>query len=188
RKLDLCLDLAVGQEFDAALLASHQARLHHGGSVDRRFGVDKPRVDGSLNLAEVDLIEHQGKRRVAKSALRQAPVERHLAAFEALVAIAGARGLTLAAAASGLAYAGADAAPDAHALFARARLVRDLIEFHRSVLLLRISDNAHKVLDLADHAAGCGRVRKVACAPDLVEAEPDQRLPLIKVTPLRAAH
>ena len=52
---------------------------------------------------------------VVEAALGQAPMQRHLAAFEALDAHARARGLALAAAAAGLALARADAAADAHA-------------------------------------------------------------------------
>src|SRR5262249_21054973 len=99
--------------------------------------------------------------RIAEPALRQAPVQRHLAALEALDAHAGTRGLPLAAAATGLAHPGADAAPDAHTLPARARLVRDLIEFHRSVLLLLIL----RLRPRAQGAAPCGSCRALPAYP-----------------------
>jgi hypothetical protein len=58
-------------------------------------------------------------------------MQRHLAAFKALDAHAGARGLALAAAACSLALAGADATADPHALLARAGIVGDIAELHR---------------------------------------------------------
>src|SRR4029078_3806027 len=138
---DLSFDLAIAEEFHAGLLAAHQTRFHHGRSVDRHLGIDqaglnggrylcaaRAGINGGLYLADVDLIEHQGKRRIAEPALRQSPVQGHLAALETLDTHAGARGLDLAAATTRLAHAGADAAPDAHALLARARPIRDLIE------------------------------------------------------------
>ena len=97
-----------------------------------RAGVEHAGVDRRLHPAEIDLVELERERRVAEAALGQAAMQRHLAAFEALDAHARARGLALAAAAAGLALAGADAAADAHALLARARLVGDLVEFHRT--------------------------------------------------------
>ena len=58
-----------------------------------------------LDFAEIGLIELDGERCVAEAALGQAPVQRHLAAFEALDAHARTRGLALAAAAGLLALA-----------------------------------------------------------------------------------
>src|SRR6185436_12114612 len=66
-----------------------------------------------------------------EAALRQAAVERHLAALEGVQRDAGARLLTLVAAAGGLALARADAAPDAHAPLVGALVVADLVELHR---------------------------------------------------------
>jgi hypothetical protein len=86
------------RSFTPALLAAHQTRFHHGRSVDRHLGIDQAGINGGLYLADVDLIEHQGKRRIAEPALRQSPVQGHLAALEALDTHAGARGLSLAAA------------------------------------------------------------------------------------------
>src|SRR5215472_7617268 len=123
-------------------------------------------------------------------------MERHLAALEALNSHTGPRSLALAAASAGLAHARADATADAHALLARTRLVGDLVEFHRSVLLFRVvncalfrvANHAYQVLHLADHAAGCRSIRQIARPADFVETEPDQRRTLIVVAPLRAAH
>src|SRR6185312_12210421 len=134
REFSLGLELAIAEQLHAGLLAPHQTGLDHGGGVDRRLDVDEAGVDRRLHLAEVDLVELDGERRVAEAALRQAAMQRHLAALEALDAHAGARGLALAAAASGLAHAGANAAADAHAILARAGIVGDLVEFHRPVL------------------------------------------------------
>ena len=81
----------------------------------------RPRLTSLSLRANIVLLE---------AALGQAPMQRHLAALEALDAHAGARGLALAAAAAGLALAGADAAADALALLARAGVVGDFVEFH----------------------------------------------------------
>src|SRR5690606_2719782 len=70
--------------------------------------------------------------RVREATLGQAPINRHLAALEAVDRHAGARLLTLDAAAAGLARSGADAAPDALARMCRALLVTQFVEFHRS--------------------------------------------------------
>ena len=60
-------------------------------------------------------------------------MQRHLAALEAAECDAGTCGLALAAAAGGLAEAGADAAPDADAHLARADFIPDLVQPHGSV-------------------------------------------------------
>src|SRR3546814_14923823 len=60
----------------------------------------------------------------------QAPVQRHLAALEALDGHAGARLLALVAVARGLALAGADAAADPLAVLGGARIVAQLVESH----------------------------------------------------------
>src|ERR1700687_920468 len=52
---------------------------------------------------------------------------------------------------------------------------------------LRVADHAHQMLNLADHAARRQRIRQVADAADLVQAEPDPRGALVMVAPLRAA-
>src|SRR5262249_40301902 len=77
-------------------------------------------------------IEVEGKD-IVEAALRQTPVQRHLTTLKALDADAGARGLALAAAPAGLALAGPDAAADAHAALAGARVVGNLVELHGAV-------------------------------------------------------
>src|SRR6185437_15051929 len=134
RELDLGLELAAAQELHAALGAPHQAGFHQSLDRDRAIRVDPAGIDRRLDLADIDLVELDRKRSVAEAALGQAAVQRHLAALEPLDAHAGTRGLALAAAAAGLAHAGADAAADAHAILARARIVGDLVQFHRCVL------------------------------------------------------
>src|SRR5262249_54464918 len=99
--------------------------------IDHRAGIEPPGIDRRLNPAEIDLVEPERERRVAKAALGQPAMQRHLAALEALDAHAGTRGLALAAAPAGLARAGADAAADAAALLARARAVGELVKLHR---------------------------------------------------------
>jgi hypothetical protein len=114
-------------------------------------------------------------------------MERHLAAFESLDADAGARSLTLAASTAGFPHPGTNAAANAHALFARAWLVGNLVEFH--VLILTelmclmlgwppspaktsfcFPDHFDQMLNFADHSADRRRIRKVSHAPDLVQA------------------
>ena len=72
----------------------------HGHSRIELAGIDR-----RLNLAEIDFVELARERRIARAALRQPPMQRHLAAFKALDAHARTRGLALAAAASLLALA-----------------------------------------------------------------------------------
>src|SRR5262249_1562060 len=150
-------------------------------------------VDRCLHPADVHLVELLGKD-VVEPALGQTPVQWHLAAFEPLDAHARARGLALAAAAAGLAHARADAAPDAHAAFARPGPMGRLVELPRSLLALRprlaarrnlklfAPDHAHEVRDLADHAANRRRVGQLGHPADAVEPEPDQGFPLRVLT------
>ena len=82
-------------------------------------------------------------------------MQRHLAAFEALDAHAGARRLALAAAAAGLALARADAAADADALLGAPGLSAIWLSFIASILSLAL-DDADEMRHLGDHAAGRG--------------------------------
>src|SRR5690606_39079459 len=82
------------------------------------------------------------KRRVLEAPLGQAPMQRHLAALEALDGDTRTRGLALAAAAAGLAHAGADAAADADPLLSRTRTRSNLIQLHRNVLVLSAASSA----------------------------------------------
>src|SRR4051794_18240529 len=103
-------------------------------------------------------------------------MQRHLAAFRALDAHAGARGLALAAAPRLLALARADAASHAHTLLARARVGGEFSEPHgRESQKLLLADDADEVLHFRDHPANFGRISELADAPDLVELEPEQR-------------
>src|SRR5262245_15575508 len=132
RKFDPGFKFAFTEELYSTFFAAHQPCFHHDCSIDGSLGVDQAGIDRSLNLAEIDFIELGRERRIAEAALWQAPMERHLAALKTLDPDACSGGLTLAAPAAGLAHSRADAAADPHALFTRTRLVRDLIEFHRT--------------------------------------------------------
>ena len=72
--------------------------LTSDSTVDGLVGVDQLGVDRVLQPVEIDLGEVEPED-VVEAALRQAPMQRHLAAFEALDAHARTRGLALAAAA-----------------------------------------------------------------------------------------
>src|SRR6185312_9984331 len=98
------------------------------------LNLERAGVDRLLHIAQIDFIELDRERRVAEAALRQAAMQRHLAAFEALDAHARARGLAFAAAAAGLAHARTNTAADAVAVLAGARIVGDLVKFHRTSL------------------------------------------------------
>src|ERR1700730_1251918 len=134
------LDIQLGLEFTAAEQPHARLRTPDDAGFNQRFGVDgilgveQLGVDRLLQAVEVDLGEFEPED-VGEAALGQPPVDRHLAALEALDAHAGTRGLALAAAARGLALAGADATADAHALLARAGVVGDIAELHRSLPL-----------------------------------------------------
>src|SRR5204863_7703644 len=116
--------------------------------------------------------------------------QRHLAAFEALAAPAGARGLTLTAAPAGLAFPRADAAPDPLAGLPRA-VVGKLVEFHWPVpccsAASALVNDAHEVVDLVDHAAHRRTVLQRGTAMQLVQPQPDQGLALVETPADRAA-
>src|ERR1700751_5547380 len=101
------------------VLCPHRARADQTGRLER-VEIDH------IGFQRAELVEqHLGRiaRHLrAEADFRQTPLHRHLAAFEARLdlALAGARVLALVTAARGLAEAGADAAADAHAHFARA--------------------------------------------------------------------
>src|SRR5439155_24250510 len=139
-----------------------------------------------LHLAEVHLVQPQRKLDVLEATLGQPPVQRHLAALEALDAHARARSLALAAASAGLADARADAAADAKALLDRAFARGDLVELHGPFSLFAF-DHADDMANLVDHAAGHRCVGQIARAADLVQPEPDQGRALGVMAPLRAA-
>src|ERR1700731_3969072 len=120
--IQLGLDFTTAEQPDAILRTPQNAGFHQRLGVDGARGVERLGVDRPLDAVEVDLGKFEPED-IVEAALRQAPMQRHLAAFEALDAHARARGLALAAAARGLALAGADAAADPHALLARAGIV-----------------------------------------------------------------
>src|ERR1044072_1145177 len=130
REGHLGLRFAIAKKPHPVMGPAQQPRLDQRSSVDGRAGIELARVDRPLHAAEIDLVELELERLV-EAALRQPPVQRHLAAFEALDGDTRARGLALAAAAAGLALAGADAAADTRAVLARSGPVGDLVEFHR---------------------------------------------------------
>src|SRR6266849_9426676 len=110
-KLQRHLDFTPAEQTDTILGAPQHNAPNQGLDVDRILGVECPAVDCRLDAVEVHHVEFKSEY-VIEAALRQPPMQRHLAAFEALDAHARARGLALAAAAAGLAFAGADAATD----------------------------------------------------------------------------
>src|SRR5947199_6758108 len=104
----LALDLATAEQPHAVARATQRTRLHQRLGIDDAGGVELAGIDRVLDTVEIDLDQIE-RENVGKAALRQPPMQRHLAAFEALDAHAGTRGLALAAAAGLLALAGADA-------------------------------------------------------------------------------
>ena len=102
--VELGLDFAAAEQPQAVLGATDHAGLDQRFDVDGLLGVDQLGVDRVLQPVEVDLGEIEPED-VVEAALRQAAMQRHLAALEALDAHARTRGLALAAAARSLALA-----------------------------------------------------------------------------------
>src|SRR4051794_40803355 len=104
------LDVQLGLEFTTAeqaytvLGAPDDPRLNQRGGIDGFLGIEQLGIDRLLNPIQIELGEFQPEN-VVEAAFRQAAMRRHLAAFEALDAHAGTRGLALAAAACRLALA-----------------------------------------------------------------------------------
>src|SRR5438445_5177512 len=130
--IQLGLEFAAAEQPNATLGAANDARLDQRFRVHGFLDVDQLGIDGLLDPIQIDLREFDPED-VVEAALGQTAMQRHLAAFKALDADARTRGLALAAAARGLALAGTDAAADAHALLARAGVVGDIAELHRSL-------------------------------------------------------
>src|SRR5208337_743039 len=128
----LRLQLARAEDLDAVARMRDDAGLHQAFERDRLVDAELARVDRALDAAQVDLVVDDLRRR-GEAALRQASMQRHLAALEPLDADARARGLALAAAARLLALARADPPPDADARLRRAGIVSDFIEFHGAI-------------------------------------------------------
>src|SRR5258708_26753313 len=126
---ELLGQLAVAEDLDAVVAA-----LDHPGLTQRRL-VDRGAAFESLQVGQVhDRVV--GLEDVRETALRQAPMKRHLATFEAEHAgVARARLLTLLAAAGSLAVARAGTAP--HALL---RVAGALLWFVVTVVPLSLSD------------------------------------------------
>src|ERR1700722_14873119 len=102
--IQLGLDFTTSEQPYAILRTSDNAGFHQRLGIDGAPGVERLGVDRPLIAIEVDFGEFQPED-IVEAALRQAPMQRHLTAFEALDAHARARGLALAAAACGLALA-----------------------------------------------------------------------------------
>src|SRR5262249_36480115 len=115
---------------------------HAGGDqlrgVEATLGRELPGIDCPLQPAEIDNPKIPLKDRVVEAALRQAAVQRRLAALEAVQRDAGARGLALAASPGGLALTRTDAAADPLGAVMRAGIVSDLVELHRLMPRLAI--------------------------------------------------
>src|SRR6202035_5547614 len=126
-------DLALGEQADAVPHAAQQTGRDQRRAVDRRIGLQPAGLDGLLQAAEIDLVEFLAERRIGEATLRHSPMERRLAAFEAVERDAGACRLALAAAAARLAFAGPDAATDPLEAVMGAGIVPDLVEFHISI-------------------------------------------------------
>src|SRR6202044_1268709 len=103
----------VAEQPHAVFGPAQEAGLDQRRRVDLGRRVERASVDRRLQLAEVHLVELAGEFHVLETAFGQPAMQRHLAALKAFDAHAGARGLTFAAAAAGLALAGANAAADA---------------------------------------------------------------------------
>src|SRR5215468_8019737 len=130
---NLGLDLALAKQAHPVQRLLEEAGGLHGGGIDRLGSVEALVVDRLLQRTEIDHLPGLGMRR-PEAALGDAPIKRHLAAFEALDGDAGARLLALHAPAGGLALARADAAAHAHARLAGPRIVGDLVQSHDKIL------------------------------------------------------
>src|SRR5271163_4642190 len=129
----LGLELALGEQPDRLVGMAHQAGGLQRGTGDVDLGVEPPGLDRGLDPPQIDDLESLAKN-ILEAALGQPPMQRHLAALEALDPHAGARLLALDAAARGLAQARADAAAVPLLAAPRARIVADLIQLHDVLL------------------------------------------------------
>src|SRR6516164_2640492 len=198
---ELGLQFAAAEQPHAVPGAAQHARFDQLFGVDGVLRVDLLGIDRLLKAVEIDFDEFEPEH-VVKPALRQPPMQRHLAAFKTLDAHARARGLALASAPGRLALARTYATADAHPLFARAGIVGDIAELHRSLpsslerdlarkppttlrgrgpsgrdhapTSLPLADDADEMLNLGDHAANFRGILQFGDAADLVEFEADQ--------------
>src|SRR3546814_10449322 len=128
---DVCSSdlFALGEEADAVLAAAGNTSSLERGVIDGRLRVELLRVDQLLDHAQIDDREVLAED-VVEAALRDAHVERHLAALEAVDRDAAARLLALLAAAGGLALTRADTASDAHPAIGRALVFPHVVTFY----------------------------------------------------------
>src|ERR1700689_1787584 len=121
---------ALGQKPYAISDAAKNARLDQRFAINLGVGFKRARIERLLQTAEIDDVEMLAEILAREAALGQPPVQRRLAAFEAVQGNAGARGLALAAARAGLALARADAPAAAFGAVMSAPIVLDLVQFH----------------------------------------------------------
>src|SRR5690606_19120482 len=132
---DLCLQLAIRKDAHAVLDATDNAGGLESSSIDGRLGVELLGIDRSLDTAVRNGDVFRCKD-VVEAALRQATIDRHLAALEAVDGNAGARLLALDAATTGLALAGTDTATDADTVLGGTVVIFDFVQFHDDFLRL----------------------------------------------------
>src|SRR5690606_22996540 len=132
---DLCLQLAIRKDAYAVLDATDNAGGLESSGIDSRLGVELLGIDRSLDTAERngDVFRCED---VVEATLRQATIDRHLAALEAVDGNAGARLLALDAATTGLALAGTDTATDADTVVGGTVFIFDFVQFHDDFLRL----------------------------------------------------
>jgi hypothetical protein len=186
---ELCLQLALAEDLDAVARPGDDAGRKQRLDRHRRAGVELAGVERLLNAPEIDFVV-VGRKRIVESALRQAPMQRHLTALEALDRHAGARLLALDAAAGRLALARADAAPDrTRFLLAPGLSVISLSFMAASSLPVDGFgvDDFHEMRHLSDHPAHGRRVFQRAAAADARQAEAKKRTALPFGTADRAA-
>src|SRR5439155_11537829 len=126
-KGEFCGQAALAEKADAGIPASENSCREERLDGDRGVDVELLRLNRRLNAGEIHLVVLDGIRLI-ETALRQSPVDRHLAALEARFGSARARGLTLAAAPPGLAESGADAPAEPLARAPSPAVVGNLIE------------------------------------------------------------
>src|SRR5260370_13432405 len=129
----LGLQFAGAQDLHAVPRMGDDAGLQQALDRDRFGGVELAGVDGALDPPEIDLVVDCLPGR-GEAAFWQPPMQRHLAALEALDAHARARGLALAAAPGLLALARTGAARHSNAGLRGARIVSNLVELHGAIL------------------------------------------------------
>src|ERR1700674_5695186 len=124
-------ELTAAEKAHAMPRPAQHARLHQRLDIDLHGGIQTPGIDRLLHAAEAHFVEALAEN-VVEPALGQPAMQRHLPAFEALDGNAGTGLLALDAAPAGLALAGTDAAADAAPDLARAGIVAQLAQLHRS--------------------------------------------------------